>query len=385
MHLLIFEPRTQGHHLTWLRYVAEDFLSAGFRLTLAVDYRRAQQALLHETLGELLTEHVARLHLLSALDEQGHFVVKRDALLTLSELLRSTQADDVFLTNCDEIASRCLRRLALGWRPPANLRGHLNGIYFRPRFLSQQTWQQAFSLKASGFRKALQQGWINRLWLLDEYLHQQVQSYAENTFYHLPDPWHGDFSQPQPLAREHLQLPPDARIVLCYGLMTPRKGLRLLTQVLLEQPDAPWFLLCAGRLADPAAAPNVHLLQAQGRALVLDRYLTEAEEALCFAACDLVALPYLQHFGSSGVLSRAAAAGKPVVGADSGLLGQRIRTHGLGWTFRDGNPAALQQALQQAARSSRAQWAQLSQAGLEYAAHCSRSAYRQALLCAYNA
>ena len=33
-HLLIYEPRIEGHHLSWLRFITEDFLSAGLRLTL---------------------------------------------------------------------------------------------------------------------------------------------------------------------------------------------------------------------------------------------------------------------------------------------------------------------------------------------------------------
>ncbi len=38
-HLLIFENRTEGHHLHWLRYITEDFLTTGSRVTLALDYR----------------------------------------------------------------------------------------------------------------------------------------------------------------------------------------------------------------------------------------------------------------------------------------------------------------------------------------------------------
>jgi len=380
MHLLIFEPRTQGHHLTWLRYVTEDFLRAGFRLTLAVDYRQHQQKLIHDTLHGLL----GQLELVSALDKQGSFWVRKDAVLTLSELFRQSQADDIFFTNFDEVASRCLRRLAVGMRPPANLHGHLNGIYFRPRVLAQNFLQKAFSLKASGFRKAIQQGWIQRLWLLDEYLLQQAQAYAENTFYHLPDPWHGDFSINKHTARAALQVPQDSRIVLSYGLMTPRKGLHVLAQSLWEMEDKRLFLLCAGRIRDEAARPYVRNLVALGRAHILDHYVSESEEALCFAAADIVVLPYLHHFGSSGVLSRAAAAGKLVIGSESGLLGQRIRQHQLGWTFADGEHTLLMQLLDKTAQLSSEQFKQFQTNGLTYAQQCSRGAYREALLSAFN-
>ena len=38
-HLLLYEPRTEGHHLGWLRFITEDLLSADVRLSLAVDLR----------------------------------------------------------------------------------------------------------------------------------------------------------------------------------------------------------------------------------------------------------------------------------------------------------------------------------------------------------
>ena len=35
--LLLYEPRVEGHHPGWLRFITEDLLSAGYPLTLAVD------------------------------------------------------------------------------------------------------------------------------------------------------------------------------------------------------------------------------------------------------------------------------------------------------------------------------------------------------------
>ena len=38
-HILVYEPRVEGHHLGYLKAITEDLLGAGFRLTLAVDRR----------------------------------------------------------------------------------------------------------------------------------------------------------------------------------------------------------------------------------------------------------------------------------------------------------------------------------------------------------
>jgi hypothetical protein len=58
MHILIYEPRLGGHHLSWLRYVTEDLLlHAGHRLTLAIDGREAGHGRSYqEHLGDLLNQ-----------------------------------------------------------------------------------------------------------------------------------------------------------------------------------------------------------------------------------------------------------------------------------------------------------------------------------------
>ena len=55
-HLLLFEPRVEGHHLTWLRYLTEDFLAGGFRLTLALDWRPGTRELIQDQLALLMDE-----------------------------------------------------------------------------------------------------------------------------------------------------------------------------------------------------------------------------------------------------------------------------------------------------------------------------------------
>ena len=50
-HLLLYEPRVEGHHPGWLRFIVEDLLSAGWRLTLAVDLRAENARQVRERLG----------------------------------------------------------------------------------------------------------------------------------------------------------------------------------------------------------------------------------------------------------------------------------------------------------------------------------------------
>ena len=113
-----------------------------------------------------------------------------------------------------------------------------------------------------------------------------------------------------------------------------RKGLHLAVEAMLQlPPESPAFLLCAGQQnpSGKTAARFAQLVR-QNRARLLDRYLAVEEEKTCFAASDVVLLPYLNHFGTSGVLSRAMSAGKPVIVSDEQLLGRLTRRTRVGTT-----------------------------------------------------
>jgi glycosyltransferase involved in cell wall biosynthesis len=93
-----------------------------------------------------------------------------------------------------------------------------------------------------------------------------------------------------------------------------------------------------------------------------------------------VLLPYVDHFGTSGVLSRAMAAGRMVIVSDEQLLGRLTRDHGLGLLFPSGDANALRDSIQKASLTTREEFASYARAAARYAAFYSREAYRAALL-----
>jgi glycosyltransferase involved in cell wall biosynthesis len=267
--------------------------------------------------------------------------------------------------------------------PPALLRGVIGGIYVRPRFLAGGILSPNQTLKKWGFARLLRGGWLSQLLLLDEYLHASLKAANPNApVYFLPDP-SPDFHGPgKAAAREQMRLPPNARIFLFYGGPYKRKGLDLAVAAMRELPaESRAFLLCVGRQpADPALSREITRLAETNRACQINRFVSTAEEELSFAACDAVLLPYRKHFGSSGVLSRAAAAGKPVIASDEELIGRRVREHGLGLLFPSGNAAGLRQCIEQMANLPEVQLEERSKAAKKYSLLCSREAFRRALL-----
>jgi len=381
-HLLLYEPRTEGHHLGWLRFITEDLLSANVRLSLAVDLRPEAKGKIEDHLSGLLSE----VKLLPAYDEAGrrHGDGKAGSVLAC---LRQSGADHVFLCALDEIASACWRRATFGILPPEELRGRVGGIYHRPRFLAAPGWSPDRWLKQPGFRRLLGGGWLRQLLLVDEYLAQDLRNqFPAAPVFFLPDPCPAGYDGEVRTARQALALPADKKIFLFYGGGYRRKGLHLAVRALQDlPPDSAAFLLCAG-LLNPAGetASGLEALVRQGRACLINRYVSVAEEKNCFAASDVVLLPYLNHFGTSGVLSRAMAAGKPVIVSDEQLLGRLTREQGLGLLFPSGDVKMLREKIQQAAAFSPETAAKFSAAAGAYARRYSREAYRRALLASLN-
>jgi glycosyltransferase involved in cell wall biosynthesis len=55
--------------------------------------------------------------------------------------------------------------------------------------------------------------------------------------------------------------------------------------------------------------------------------------------------PYQRHVGMSGILLLAAAAGKPVLSSDYGLMGELVRRYGLGITVDSTVPSEIAKGL----------------------------------------
>lgn len=381
-HIMIFEPFLEGHHLSWLRYLSEDLLSAGHKLTLALDTGPTSMDLLKSNLADVLPQ----VSLISVFNEAGNFH-GGGILQALSRCLQKSGAQDAFLINLDHIASSCLRRAALGIMPPEVLRGRLSGVYFRPRFLANPAWPPGNILKVAGFHRLCRQRWFRHILLLDEDLLAVAKAtYAGPAYHLLPDPWDGNFSLGRQEARTALGIPEDRYVLLHFGIGDRRKGLHLTIQAMLEStPEERSFLLCAGKISrDRDIVEALRTLEERGMALVLNHYVSDAEADLCFSASDAVLLTYIKHFGSSGVLSLAAAAGKLVIASEEGLVGRRVRTNNLGLLFPSGNIAELKKRITQAATLAAAERDRFRAAALSYATLCSREAFRQALRAAWN-
>lgn len=151
----------------------------------------------------------------------------------------------------------------------------------------------------------------------------------------VPDPGELSGSASQAEAREALGIGVDRFVLLVYGNLSTRKGIRELLRAVTagQLPEA--TVLLAG-VPDPSVRdllqePESLRMAAAGQLVVHIGFCDQEKEYLAFRAADTVWVAYVGGFsGSSGVLYQACSIGAPVIGPRSGLLQWLIEKHGIG-------------------------------------------------------
>lgn len=336
--ILVFEPRADGHHPKWAALVSDSLNAIGHQVTLAT------------TSPERVQSHLN--------DEDGIEIKKIEPVGGVAELdvantlRKSVEADEVFWTSLDNFASTLLRSATIGKRPPLGLRGKIAGVYHRPRPIDPD--QEGFknAVKRFGFKKLYTENWWSRISVLDP----QVAVTAKSLYPNLPikltcDPAEFPNLPDKASVRTALNVPNCKIALLHFGVYAKRKGLGLLLEALEQCPSREkFFLLRAGKApADAPESKKIKALVNSGQALSLDYFVDSETEAQLYAACNIVTLPYLSHYGSANLLSAAAAAQRPVLASDHHLLGRQVKDNKLGWSFNDCNASDLANVLEQIA------------------------------------
>ena len=135
---------------------------------------------------------------------------------------------------------------------------------------------------------------------------------------------------------------------LLFGYLEPRKGIGLLARALGEGADGLQVRVAGSPAPEYREQLERELDQMRAGGVRVDaqlRRISDAEAAASLASARCVVLPYLDHYGSSGVLAESAALQTPVVSTGEGLLGHTVREYNLGLTVDPTDPAALRAAI----------------------------------------
>lgn len=359
-HLLVLEPEADGHPLEWLLHLIGFLREARPDATVTFVVARELYRPLVDAVGDDNGE-VGRLSVLAL--EAGEQARCRHRNLAVSgfarwsvmrRYLRRTGAEAGHFMGLDHLTLPLA--LGLGARGP-----RLSGILFRPSvhypdisdYRPNRRERLRDARKAVLYRLMLRNPALARVLSLDPYFPDYAAAhYREGRkVTALPDPVCLPAGGPPPADE-----PPSNRFhLLMFGALTARKGVMEFLRALDLVSDAVAARLAvviAGRV-EPALGraftETVDGLRARRPELQLHaerRWLSVPEIGTLVAWADAVMAPYQRFVGSSGVMLWAAAARKPLVTQDYGLLGRLVADHRLGLPVETTDPRRLAGAIE---------------------------------------
>jgi glycosyltransferase involved in cell wall biosynthesis len=367
--LMLFDLALGGHHGNYIQHLIDWAYQQGFRgmldivvlpqfaeihqdVVAAIDRAKQPQIKI-----ELVVISAAEATGLSSRDS-GMSRARRNwqewqLFCKYAEALQTTHALIMYLDTCE-------LPLAIGLRSPCPF----SGIYFRPTFHYQMftNYQPNFKDKRQQWRerltwaRILNHPQLKTLFCLDPFAVTALSSKPQHAkVVHLADPVqpYQSVSSDLTTLKAQLGIAVDRRVFLLFGGLDERKGIyQLLEAIQLLSPELcehMCLLLVGG--TNPAQQVTIHqkiaaICQTQPLQVIEHyEFIPEADVPSYFQLADVILAPYQRHVGMSGILLLAAAAGKPVLSSDYGLMGELAQKYQLGLVVDSTKPAEIAKAL----------------------------------------
>jgi glycosyltransferase involved in cell wall biosynthesis len=253
----------------------------------------------------------------------------------------------------------------------------LSGIYFRPIFhysdfadFTPLRHERILQLRDKlALSRLLSNSQFQTLFCLDPFAADRIARFNSNVkSIYLPDPvqiYSESESQVERL-RENLGIQPDRTVFLMFGVPQQRKGIYQLIEAIALLPSHLCQKLCLLLVGPRGTDSQVQtLLKELSESLLVqvishDKFVPDREIQPYFQVSDVILAPYQRHIGMSAILVRAAAASKPVLSSNYGLMGEMVKRYGLGITVDASLPAEIAKGLTQFLISSPKEFCELS-------------------------
>ena len=271
-----------------------------------------------------------------------------------ADLLKITQALIMYL-------DPYLLPLAVGMQPPCSF----SGIYFRPTFHYPSfnnyipSWKNRLQQLREKFilNQVLRNPQLKTLFCLDPFAVKHINNFeSEARTIHLPDPVVLNTKNEYQLnnLRERLGIKSSKKIFLLLGALNGRKGIYQLLEAIQLLPSALCEQMCLvfvgeANPIDKALIKSKVAATCQAQPVqIIEHYefVPEHEVQAYFQLADVVLAPYQRHVGMSGILLLAAAANKPVLSSNYGLMGEMVQRYQLGIAVDSTVPKEIAQGLQ---------------------------------------
>jgi glycosyltransferase involved in cell wall biosynthesis len=367
--LMLFDLALGGHHGNYMQHLIDRLDRQGFRGaidlvvlpqfaeihrdTVAVIDRAKQQSIEINLVAITAAEATALGSRNSGISRARRNFREWQLLCKYAQALQTTHALIMYLDTCE-------LPLAMGLRSPCSF----SGIYFRPTCHYQMfaNYQPNRKDKLQQWRERLTWGRIldhpqlKTVFCLDPFAATALAAQHPNTqVVHLADPVQPDPAKSENLAalKTQLGIAADRQVFLLFGGVDGRKGIYQLLEAIALLPPAVCQHLCLLLVGQPHPTDRINIHH-QIRALCETRqlqaiehyeFIPEADVSAYFQLADVILAIYQRHVGMSGILLLAAAAGKPVLSSDYGLMGELVLRYQLGLVVDSTQPTEIAKAL----------------------------------------
>ncbi|GAB4300395.1 MAG: hypothetical protein Fur0025_40020 [Oscillatoriaceae cyanobacterium] len=362
-HLMMFDLAAGGHHPAYIehlvRYWANKKYPGKLDIVVSPDFIDQHYDVVNycKSLDSFGNQNIKFL----IITENEHRRIKQQKTLIarffgewnlFCEYAKKLQCDESLIMYFDHLQLP----LCFGPKSPCPF----SGIYFRPTFhysdfnhyvpTWSDTWRQ-WRQKLLLFM-ALQNPQLKILFCLDNFAVAHINRIPKKAkILPLPDPVQlavcSELEGAELKAR--LEIGKSRRVFLIFGKLDSRKGIRQVLEAIGQLPAGYCENLCLV-LAGSIAPSDKLIIEKKIREIseflpvqiiLCDRLIPGAEVSAYFQIADVILAPYQRHVGMSGILVLAAAAQKPVLASDYGLMGEITRQYGLGLTVDSTNPHAI--------------------------------------------
>ena len=366
--LMLFDLIVGGHHGNYIQHLVEFWCEQGFSghldivvspeflqlhsnvLDIAPKYNQANVNFVAITPEEKKALQSSKSSISRAFRALGEW----ELLCKYAKVLRSTHCLIMYFDTCE-------LPLAMGKKSPCPF----SGIYFRPTFHygdftdyspSQkekiQQWRERFTLA-----RILRHPQLKTLFCLDPFAvkHIDAQFYSKKKVVPLPDPVqiHKNSKFQLSNLRESLGIHPSRQVFLLFGALTGRKGIYQLLDAIpllsseLCQKLCLVFVGSANTTEQARIKSQVAAVCQKQPVQIVEHYefVPERDVPAYFQLTDVVLATYQRHVGMSGILLLAAAAQKPILSSNYGLMGEISRRYGLGLTVDSTVPDEIAKGL----------------------------------------
>lgn len=367
-HFLVFELGYTGHYSSYIRHLAEYWCEHELpgRLDIVVSPNFVQH---HSDVVEIAASCKQKnLNFVVITPTEASNLIPRKS--SVHRAFRSFQEWKLLCKYATALgATHCLllyfdsfqAAIASGAKLPCPF----SGIYFRPTFHYTtfagyvpsfknrlQHWREKFVI----LPRVMHHPQLRNLFCLDPFVVKHMDRFrSEASAVHLPDPVQiYDVPEQDDLEKfkESLGIESGRTVFLLFGaLYDGRKGLhQVLEAISTLSPDLcqKVCLLLVGQLGDNSPIPAQIAELSQNlplQAIIRDGFVPEQEVQLYFQSADVILAPYQWHVGMSGIVVQAAAAGKPLLSTNYGLMGEITRHWQLGLVVDSTNPGDIAKGL----------------------------------------